>query len=117
MFTKILDRLRREPVLLTMAGALMVSGLAAFGLELSREQSAWVTALVVFVGAVVGRSQVTPTVNVAAKEQEPGAPLEAGPAADVKTGDAVDVTPAADPLETTVDPEYDGFGAPITDQT
>lgn len=102
MIDKIVAQIRRQPVLLSQAAALLISGLAAFGLDLSKEQSAWIAGVAVFLAALFGFSQVTPTISVAASEPEPDAPLEAGPASDVKTGDKVEVVEA----ELVDDPRY-----------
>ncbi len=96
-FSKVVAKLRREPVLLTQGVALALSGAAAWRLPLSDEQSLWITAVAVFVAAVIGRSKVKPMVDVAASQPAPGEPLEAGPASDVKDGEEVDVVPT-DPL-------------------
>ena len=56
----ILDRLRREPALvLGLVGALIALG-TAFGLDLSKEQTGAITAVVVAVLSVVTRQNVTP---------------------------------------------------------
>ena len=58
--TIILDRLRREPALvLGLVGALIALG-TAFGLDLSKEQTGAITAVVVAVLSVVTRQNVTP---------------------------------------------------------
>lgn len=97
MLDKIIYKIRRQPVLLSQAAALIISGLAAFGLDLTKEQSAWIAGVAVFLAALVGFSQVTPNVSVAAKQPAPEEPTVAGPASDVKAGDEVDVVPT-DPL-------------------
>ena len=67
----ILDRLRREPALvLGLVGALIALG-TAFGLDLSKEQTGAITALVVAVLAVVTRQNVTPVYAAKHRPQEP----------------------------------------------
>lgn len=61
----ILDRIRREPALVTGLVSAGIALLVAFGLELTGEQTGAIMAVVVAVLAVVTRSQVTPTVDVA----------------------------------------------------
>ena len=59
-----IDRLKREPALvLGLVGALIALG-AAFGLDLSKEQTGAITATVVAVLAVVTRQSVTPNATV-----------------------------------------------------
>lgn len=84
-------RLLEEPVLLSQIAALIVAGLAAWGLPLTDAQSGVVMGFAVLVAALVGRSKVTPLVKTAAAEDEDGEIL-AGPAApDVPEGTEVDV--------------------------
>jgi hypothetical protein len=60
----IVDRLKREPALiLGLVGALFALG-AAFGLDLTTEQTGAITAVVVAVLAVVTRQSVTPNATV-----------------------------------------------------
>ena len=60
----IIDRLKREPALiLGLIGALFALG-AAFGLDLSTEQTGAITAAVVAVLAIVTRQSVTPNATV-----------------------------------------------------
>lgn len=62
----IVDRLKREPALiLGLIGALFALG-AAFGFDLSTEQTGAITALVVAVLAIVTRQSVTPNATVEA---------------------------------------------------
>lgn len=89
-------KVREEPVLVSQAMALVVSGLAAWGLPLTDAQELWAGGVAVLVAALVGRSQVKPMVKVGASEDEDGG-LEAGPASDVPDGQMVDVVPAGEP--------------------
>ena len=58
-----IDRIRREPALVTgLLSALIALG-TAFGLDLSAEQVGAITAVTVAVLAFVTRSQVTPVVK------------------------------------------------------
>ena len=94
--TTILDRIRREPALVTgLVGALIALGVS-FGLELSGEQTGAIMALVSAILAVVTRQQVTPYVDVV--EQLDGTEVVAGPANDMVGEGAVvrEVTPEHD---------------------
>lgn len=57
----ILDRIRREPALVTGAVSALIALGVAFGLDLSGEQTGAIMAVVTAVLAFVTRSQVTPT--------------------------------------------------------
>lgn len=89
----ILERFKNEPVLLAQAAAVIIGLGAAWGLTLTDIQTGAVMAALAFVGALVGRGQVTPTRAIAAEETEAGV-LVAGEASDVRTGEPVDVVPA-----------------------
>ena len=92
------DRLRREPaVILTFLVALF-GLLAAFGWEMSKEQTGAIISLVTVVVGFVIRSQVTPTIAVGAAEQNDvaGNELVAGPASALPNETPVDVVPAVD---------------------
>ena len=92
----ILDRIRREPALVTgLVGAVIALGVS-FGLELSGEQTGAIMALVSAILAVVTRQQVTPYTNVV--ERLDGSEVVAGPANDIVTEGAVvrEVTPEHD---------------------
>lgn len=82
-------RLRREPVLISQAAAVIIALLAAWGLALTEVQTAAVMGACAFIGAIIGRSQVTPTVDVGAEQDDTG--LVAGPAAEVPEGNPVEV--------------------------
>lgn len=96
------ERIKREPaVLLSLLGAGFALA-ASFGLDLSKEQTGAITGFIVILLGFLTRSQVTPTVSVAAEEAHPGdggpeTELVAGPAADVITGAPVDVVATTDP--------------------
>lgn len=98
----IIDKIRREPaVFFTLVAAALGLG-AAFGLDLSKEQTGAVMAFVTAVVGFIVRSQVTPTVSVGAAEadNEKGAELVAGPASEVPDETPVDVVPTyGDPDE------------------
>ena len=77
----IIDRVRREPAIVTgIVGALIALGVA-FGLELTGEQTGAIMAFVSALLAVVVRQQVTPYVDVV--EQLDGTEVVAGPANDI----------------------------------
>lgn len=63
----ILDRIRREPALVTGLLSALIALATAFGLHLSAEQVGAITALAVAVLAFVTRSQVTPYSDVVAR--------------------------------------------------
>ena len=93
----ILDYIKREPaVLLSLLGAAFAM-FAAFGLSLTTEQTAAITAVVVVVLGIVTRQTVTPNVSVAAKVDAAG---------DVVTGNAA--PPAGDPAAVVT--SHDGEG-------
>jgi hypothetical protein len=86
------EKIKREPALLLGLLAAGFALAASFGLELSKEQTGSITAVVVAILALVTRQNVTPNVSVAAKEGPPPADaLVAGPAADVPDGEPVEV--------------------------
>ena len=89
----ILERIRREPVILAQAAAILLGLGAAWGLSLTDDQTSAVMAALAFLGAVIGRQQVTPNRTVAAEQAEVGGPLVAGEAADVSSGEEVEVVP------------------------
>ena len=60
----IIDRVRREPVLISQGVAVVIGLLVAFGINLTEAQTAAVLAAAAFLGALVGRSQVKPMVDV-----------------------------------------------------
>ena len=92
----ILDRIRREPALVTgLVGAVIALGVS-FGLELSGEQTGAIMALVSAILAVVTRQQVTPVVDVV--EQLDGTEVVAGPANDIVAEGAV-VREIVEPLD------------------
>lgn len=90
----IVERVKNNPaVVLTLLAALFGVA-AAFGLELTKEQTASITALVTVLVGFLVRAQVTPTRKVGALADDhpgPAGDLMAGPASDVPTGDPVDV--------------------------
>lgn len=59
----ILDRIRREPALVTAFTAAVIALLVAFGLDLTGEQTGAIMALVTAVLGFVTRAQVTPVSN------------------------------------------------------
>jgi hypothetical protein len=92
----LVERLRREPaVILTFLVALF-GLLAAFGFDLTKEQTGSIISLATVIVGFLIRSQVTPTVSVGAAEQNdaPGADLVAGPASALPNETPVDVVPA-----------------------
>lgn len=98
----IIDKVKREPALLL---GLLGAGFAlaaAFGFDLSKEQTGAITGFVVVLLSIITRQSVTPNVSVAAEELHGGANgvpdhvLVAGEAADVITGAPVEVIPATD---------------------
>lgn len=56
----IIDRIRREPALVTGAASAIIALLVAFGLNLTGEQTGAIMALVTAVLAFVTRAKVTP---------------------------------------------------------
>lgn len=91
-------RLLEEPVLLSQIAALVVAGLAAWGLPLTDAQELVVMGVAALVAALVGRSQVTPLVKTGAAEDHDGE-LLAGPAAPVPEDTPVDVVPKGVPFD------------------
>ena len=83
----ILDRIRREPALVTGLVAATIALGVSFGLELSGEQTGAIMALVVAILAFVTRQQVTPVVDVV--ERLDGTEVVAGPANDLAVEGAV----------------------------
>lgn len=100
------ENIKKEPVLLsTLAGALL-SVAAAFGLNLSAEQTGAVVGLVTVISAVVfGRSNVTPNSDVVVYDKGDG-PL-AGEKAPAVTGSELQVI--------NLDPELLGDGTLATE--
>lgn len=92
----VLERLRREPVLLTQGAAILIGLGAAWGLALTDAQQVAVMAALAFVAAAIGRQKVTPNRTVAAERPEVDGPVVAGEAADVKAGEEVEVVPVDD---------------------
>lgn len=92
----VLERIKREPVLLsTLAGAAL-SAATAFGLDLNAEQTAAVMGVVTTLVVIVfGRANATPNVDVAAVNKGVNGGPVAGPAAPVADGTplAVDLAP------------------------
>ena len=64
----VLDRIRREPALVTGLVSAVVALGTSFGLHLTDEQVGAITAVTVAVMAFVTRSQVTPTTTTNAQE-------------------------------------------------
>ena len=92
----IIDRIRREPALVTgIVGALIALGVA-FGLELTGEQTGAIMAFVSALLAVVTRSQVTPYVNVV--ERAVDGEVVAGPANDLQP-EGIVVREIVEPLD------------------
>ena len=94
----LLERVRREPaVVIGFVGAIIALA-AAFGFDLTGEQTGAIMAFVSAGLAFVVRSQVTPTIAVGAAEQNDaaGADLVAGPASALPNETPVDVVPAED---------------------
>ena len=92
-----LSTIRREPALLSGLVSAAIALAVAFGLDLSGEQTGAIMAVTAAVLAILVRSQVTPTVTVAAEEPKPGGATIAGPAAaeadpGLSVGDEVTVT-------------------------
>ena len=85
-----LDRLKREPALISGLVAAAIALVTAFGLELSNEQVGVTMAVTAAVLAIVTRQSVTPNIAVAAKSEPPAAQPVAGPAAE-GINDPVDV--------------------------
>jgi uncharacterized membrane protein len=61
MLNQLIEKIRREPVLVTGFIAAVVALVTAFGLHLSNEQVAAINAVVVAILAFVARSKVSPT--------------------------------------------------------
>ena len=78
----IIDRVRREPALVSGLVAAVIGLGVSFGLELSKEQVGAIMALVVSILAFVTRRQVTPYVNVV--ERAVDGEVIAGPANDLE---------------------------------
>lgn len=57
---EIIEKLRREPVLIANAVTAVVALAVAFGVPVTPEQRAAIVGLVVVVGSIVARSKVTP---------------------------------------------------------
>lgn len=92
-----LDRIRREPALVTgLVSALIALGVA-FGLDLSGEQTGAIMAVTAAILAVVTRQSVTPNVDVQSVT-DPGGPtgVAAGPGADLPNGQPVQPPSPAD---------------------
>ena len=83
----ILDRIRREPALVTGLVAAVIALGVSFGLDLSGEQTGAIMALTSAILAVVTRQQVTPYADVV--EQLDGTEVVAGPANDLVVEGAV----------------------------
>ena len=92
----ILDRIRREPALVSGLVSAVIALAVSFGLDWTAEQVGAVMAVVAAVLAVVTRQQVTPVVDVV--EQLDGTEVVAGPANDMVAEGAVvrEVTPEHD---------------------
>lgn len=91
-----IDRIRREPALVSGLVSAVIALAVSFGADLSSEQVGAVMAVVAAVLAVVTRSQVTPHVNVV--EQLDGTEVVAGPANDLVVEGAV-VRETVEPLD------------------
>lgn len=94
----IVERVKREPALVLGLVGAVIALLLAFGLDLTNEQQAGITGLVIAILAFVTRSQVTPNraVGAAQEDRDPGGDLVAGEASELTTGTPVDVIPAVD---------------------
>lgn len=95
----ILERLKNEPALLTTTVAALIGLASAFGLSLTAEQTAAITAVAALVAGFVTRQVVTPTRKVGAEDVSTtgGPELEAGPASDLPDGTPVEVVESDDP--------------------
>ena len=90
--TAIIDRIRREPALVSGLVSAVIALAVSFGADLSSEQVGAVMAVVAAVLAVFTRQQVTPVVDVV--EQLDGTEVVAGPANDLDgEGSVVRVLP------------------------
>lgn len=88
----ILDRIRREPALISGLVSAVIALAVSFGADLSSEQVGAVMAVVAAVLAIVVRQQVTPHVDIV--EHADGRNVLAGPANDlVGEGAVVRVLP------------------------
>lgn len=92
----VIEKIRREPALLVGFVSAAISLAAAFGFDLTAEQTGAIMAAVTAGLAFVVRAQVTPNVSVAAAEEHDvaGAQLVAGDAAALPNETPVDVVPA-----------------------
>ena len=87
-----LDRIRREPALVTGLVSAVIALGAAFGLDLSGEQTGAIMAVTAAVLAVVTRQSVTPNADVqAVTDDSSPTGVAAGPAAEAPTGEPVQV--------------------------
>lgn len=95
----IIERLKNEPALITTAVAATIGLLSAFGLSLTAEQTAAITAVAALLAGIVTRQVVTPTRKVGAEDTSVTGPtsLEAGPASDLPAGTPVEVVESDDP--------------------
>lgn len=79
----LIERIKNEPALVTTTVAALLGLLAAFGLDLSAEQTSAITTIATLAAGILTRTQVTPTRKVGAEDvsaaDEP-TELEAGPA-------------------------------------
>ena len=85
----------REPAMILGLVQTVIALVAAFGLDLTAEQTGAILAATAAVLAVITRQSVTPNGSVAAKVDAPPPEIVAGPAADVPEGEPVDVIPGA----------------------
>lgn len=90
--TRILDLLRREPAALSGIVTALITLGAAFGLQLSGEQTSAITAFVALLSSLIVRLLVTPTSATAAETTSDGTTV-AGPASPIPDGTPVDVVP------------------------
>lgn len=84
----------REPALIIGAVQAVLALAVGFGLPVTTEQTALILAASAAVLAAITRQQVTPNASVAARiDDDPPPAVVAGPAADVPTGQPVDIIP------------------------
>lgn len=85
-----LDRINREPALVTGLAAAIIVLLVQFGVPITDGQQAAINSVVVIIAAIVIRGQVTPTTDVTAYKTSDGDTV-AGPASPIPDGEPVAV--------------------------